>query len=163
MTIFKCFHILACIWYSYIKIFTIETGQNLGRVHQAELFKRLVLNAYYYPCPRWIVALLFTATQLVQKSLPVYLFTSKLCKILKSYFHKPYTIATKTRLSSLYIYCIYRIFFYTTLVLISIKSPWFPVWEQCALSTMTFSCDCYDVVPPYIFETPRPLVQRMDT
>lgn len=149
MTIFKCFHILACIWYSYIKIFTIETGQSLGRVHQAEPFKRLLLNAYYYPCPRWTGALLFTATQLVQKSLPVYLFTSKLFKILKSYFHKPYTITTKTRLSSLYIhmYILYIECFYTTLVLIFIKSPWFPVQEQCALSTMTFSCDCYDVAP----------------
>lgn len=114
MTIFKCFHILACIWYSYIKIFTIETGQSLGRVHQAELFKRLLLNAYYYLCPRWIGALLFTATQLVQKSLPVYLFTSKLFKILKSYFHKPYTITIKTRLSSLYIYIVYRMFLYDT-------------------------------------------------
>lgn len=74
----------------------------------------MLLNAYYYPCPRWTGALLFTATQLVQKSLPVYLFTSKLFKILKSYFHKPYTITTKTRLSSLYIYIVYRMFLYDT-------------------------------------------------
>lgn len=109
-------------------------------------------------------ALLFTATQLVQKSLPVYLFTSKLFKILKSYFHKPYTITTKTRLSSLYIYIVYRMFLYDTRSYLHKKSLVSGLGAMCFINNDILLWLLWRSAP-YIFEleTTRPLVQRMDT
>lgn len=117
----------------------------------------MLLNAYYYPCPRWTGALLFTATQLVQKSLPVYLFTSKLFKILKSYFHKPYTITTKTRLSSLYIYIVYRMFLYDTRSYLHKKSLVSGLGAMCFINNDILLWLLWRSAP-YIFEleTTRP-------